>query len=294
MSARFGHLEAVKWLISNGAKLDSLNNGSATPFFIACQEGKMEVVRWFWENTSCNRFIENKVGATVLCQAAWMGHLEVVKFLYERGLSATKPNRRKASPLIVAAEANRLPVLSFLLSLKEVDVNCNMDSGSTALHLAAVKGHADIVRKLLSSGANVDENSTKFTPLRFAVINGHVEIVKLLLDAGANPESIDEYGSSPLGYAITSKQPEIVKMLLECNVDVNKPLPLMPLSQIPDRERTIMFLTTSLPDSPSFPSESLVLIMKHLICFNAKLKDRCHPSNSNKIILEFFKKLIPK
>jgi len=57
---------------------------------------------------------------------------------------------------------------------------------ATPLIYAAAEGHADVVRLLLSAGANKEaEDHWGHTALQVAKENHHPGIVKLLLDAGA-------------------------------------------------------------------------------------------------------------
>ena len=65
---------------------------------------------------------------------------------------------------------------------------------------AAKAGHVDEVRRLLESGADVNEklSGVTFTPLILAVMGGHVEVVKLLLKAGADPNA--SFGVAHVGF----------------------------------------------------------------------------------------------
>lgn len=58
--------------------------------------------------------------------------------------------------------------------------------GHTALHHAAVGGHGEVVKELIKSGANVEEqNENGHTPLMEAASAGHVRVAEILLNAGA-------------------------------------------------------------------------------------------------------------
>jgi len=74
------------------------------------------------------------------------------------------------------------------LLAKGLNVNTPLRVGTTALHFAAQKGHAEIVRILLEHGADVNAKDTEagFTPLLFAAFKGHAAIVQMLLDRGAS------------------------------------------------------------------------------------------------------------
>jgi ankyrin repeat protein len=60
--------------------------------------------------------------------------------------------------------------------------------GSTALHHAAWRGHADVVKLLLQAGADVNAKtrSNSETPLHLAAMHGHTDVIQLLLQAGAD------------------------------------------------------------------------------------------------------------
>ena len=62
--------------------------------------------------------------------------------------------------------------------------------GWTPLTEAAGEGHVEVVRLLLSAGADMEKFSTYGdTPLIYAARGGHVEVERLLLSAGADTKS---------------------------------------------------------------------------------------------------------
>jgi ankyrin repeat protein len=95
-------------------------------------------------------------------------------------------------PIVVAALGDYKGVQLLLDS--SANINAEDGEGYTALINASFTNSADIVRLLLSKGANVNASSnltikgkkTRITPLMIAKSQGHQEIVKLLTDAGAN------------------------------------------------------------------------------------------------------------
>ena len=62
------------------------------------------------------------------------------------------------------------------------------NNGLTALMLAAMKDHTEVVKLLLEKGAEVNakESTDSATALMMAANNGHAEVVKLLLEKSAN------------------------------------------------------------------------------------------------------------
>jgi ankyrin repeat protein len=90
------------------------------------------------------------------------------------------------------------------------------NNGSSLLHVAAFRGHREIVEYLLSEGINPDcEDSRKMTPLILAVYFGHKNVAAVLLDHGADINKKDSRGSVPLRFAIDQRDVDMVKFLID-------------------------------------------------------------------------------
>ncbi|MHA1960719.1 MAG: ankyrin repeat domain-containing protein [Candidatus Thorarchaeota archaeon] len=95
------------------------------------------------------------------------------------------------------------------------DVNAtNDDFRDTAIHVASSKGHLEIVKFLIDSGADILAlNGVDMTPIHLAVRDGHTQIVELFLDVA---EEIPERLLSDMmhvGSMSVYGRPEIVDML---------------------------------------------------------------------------------
>jgi ankyrin repeat protein len=94
----------------------------------------------------------------------------------------------------------------------------SIDSGGGALHLMAQRNDVAAVNWLLAHGANVNgrwsSQGAEVTPLHLAAARGHAEMVQLLLRAGADPRIRDSrHNEEPIGWAKYFRQPEIVRLL---------------------------------------------------------------------------------
>lgn len=87
---------------------------------------------------------------------------------------------------------------------------------SVALDMAAQKGHADIVKFLITQGAYV--NIYHDQALRYSCTNGYTDVVKILLEAGADLHVFDDL---PLRYTCEKGHTETVRVLLEYGANVN-------------------------------------------------------------------------
>ena len=126
-------------------------------------------------------------------------------------------------PLYYAIE-NDLTEIATLLIIAGTPLHYDDQSDRTALHMAAVRGNADIVGLLLtdSEEARINAgNASGITALFSASIRGHLEIVNMLLDAGADPDILSEQSYHALYYSIYEGHFEIMKRLVAAGADPN-------------------------------------------------------------------------
>lgn len=69
---------------------------------------------------------------------------------------------------------------------------------TSALRLAASRGHSGCVEELLFRGAEVNADPGGRTALHDACLGGHASCVRLLLNHGADPDVLADDGTSPL------------------------------------------------------------------------------------------------
>lgn len=73
-----------------------------------------------------------------------------------------------------------------------------MERGSTALQIAAIRGHVEVVKALLEARATVDTPTGRgYSPLHLACEFSQFAMAALLLEKGADPESRTTYGDTP-------------------------------------------------------------------------------------------------
>jgi len=69
----------------------------------------------------------------------------------------------------------------------------------TALHMAAIKNHPQVAKRLLVAGADASgADSNLMTPLHLAAQHGHDSVIEELLNAGANIDVLDKNNYSAL------------------------------------------------------------------------------------------------
>ena len=130
--------------------------------------------------------------------------------------------KRLVKNLMMYAGDGELSEVRRLLSLG-VNPNAIDDDGETALHIAAINGHVEVVKMLLAAGADLEVKGGIFgmTALIYATNQEHAEVAKILLSAGADVNAVGTFGSTALMNAAAGRHTEIVKMLLSAGANPN-------------------------------------------------------------------------
>jgi len=116
--------------------------------------------------------------------------------------------------------------------LKEgVNVNCTFvedkNEGKvdyTPLTVATKQSDTEMMKILISAGADLEQTAQNLTPLSIAIYDGSLEKIDLLVKSGANLNSVNIWLSShtPLTFAIKCNQTkELIELLLELGADIN-------------------------------------------------------------------------
>jgi ankyrin repeat protein len=153
--------------------------------------------------------------------AARQGNLALWREMLKLGASPQAVDAGGNGALVLAVLSEREEMLREVLTHR-VDLDRLGNIGMTALGVAATRGHAGTVQRLLKAGARPDvADATGTTPLAIAARQGRADIVGLLLQARADPDRADEMRVTPLHLAAERGHATIVRALLEAGADPN-------------------------------------------------------------------------
>ncbi len=138
----------------------------------------------------------------------------------------------KNNPFLIAAKDGDLAIVRSLLEKDKNHLETTDILGQTALIIAAICGHAEVVEFLIGEGANldaktfaeIDESEEKYKPnsyqfwgrtaLYYAIENHHSNIACLLIERGASV-TLTKTDLQPIHLAIVKRDFPVLKKLVE-------------------------------------------------------------------------------
>jgi ankyrin repeat protein len=175
-------------LIDAGANVNARNSYGVTALYIAARGGDPVATRMLL-GAGADANTALPAGETVLMTAAKAGNPDVVRALLTGGTNVSLLQMAEQRAAVQIAEAagyaaptNPTAVTNF------ADVNARERwYGRTALMIAAVEGHPDVVRLLLEAGSPVDVlDEEGASALSLARSFGHLDVAATLVEAGAS------------------------------------------------------------------------------------------------------------
>ena len=127
-----------------------------------------------------------------------------------------------STALHVAAMKNRLEIAKLLIN-SGLDPNAKRSSDSTPLIFAIQKNNYQMVKLFLDNGVPATQKVSRHMPaIHCAAQWGHVDIIKLLIERGANVNRTYWQDVTPLCKAVSADHLEAVKLLLKLGAKIDK------------------------------------------------------------------------
>lgn len=147
--------------------------------------------------------------------------VDTLRRLQRQGFDLNTRDETGQPGLMLALRSDSLRAAGFLIAQPGIDLDALGPTGENALMLAALRGHAGLLRQLIERGAEV--NKPGWTPLHYAATHpgpASVEMVELLLEHSAYIDAASPNDSTPLMMAARYGNPASVRLLIDAGADV--------------------------------------------------------------------------
>jgi ankyrin repeat protein len=224
----------------------------------------------------------NRYGVTPLMLAVENGDVPMIDLLVKAGADVRATLPEGETLLMTAVRTGDVGVVSKLLATGATVDARESFHGETALIWASAADHADIVRALVTAGADVNGRSRldafarrtqgltvlplgNWTPLMYAAREGALDTASALVQAGADVNLTDPDGATALAVAIINLKFDVAAMLIGNGADPNiaDSTGMTPLYAAVDMN-TITW-TFGLPEPPASPTVSAFDVVSRLL-----------------------------
>ena len=200
-----GRYEDCERILEKGtSNIDTLDNKTKqTALHCAASHGKLQYVKLLLKyNANCN--VQDSSGNTPLhLSINYRDQICSKEILKCDNLQINLANDAQETPLHLAAKKGHIDIVDKLLNMRP-DHNAVDSSGNTVLHLAAAGGYLDCCKKILRD--NVDKinagNNDENTPLHLAAKKGKSNIIACLQEYQADCNLRNSLGDTPLHLAV--------------------------------------------------------------------------------------------
>lgn len=165
-SAAYGNSEALNYLYSTGAPLDTVSEKNETPLILAARFGHSGIVKQLIDSgADLDAADVNRAGA--LTWAARIGNADITHMLIQAGAETDIIDTAGFTPLAHAVRLGHTDIVDMLISGK-ASVSITLPKGSSMIYWAAFQDH--IAERLYSSDADITKiEDNEILPLESAL-----------------------------------------------------------------------------------------------------------------------------
>ena len=162
------------------------------------------------------------VGATPLHASAELGRIEIFKLIIQKAENKNPETISGSTPMHIAAWKGHNQIIQVLMEDDRVgEKNPAKKDGTTPLHLAASCGNAETCKIIMQHTQERSPADTYGgTPLHAAAVSGHTETFKILMESVQDKNPANKVGFTPLHYAAGENHLHLVKILVENITDI--------------------------------------------------------------------------
>uniref|UniRef100_A0A673H9Z6 Protein phosphatase 1 regulatory subunit 12A n=1 Tax=Sinocyclocheilus rhinocerous TaxID=307959 RepID=A0A673H9Z6_9TELE len=222
-----GDTEEVLRMLDRCADINYANVDGLTALHQACIDDNVDMVTFLVEHGACINQPDNE-GWIPLHAAASCGYLDIAEYLISQGANVGVVNSEGETPLDIAEEEAMEELLQNEINRQGVDIEAarkeeerimlrdarqwlnsghindvrHTKSGGTALHVAAAKGYAEVLKLLIQAGYDVNiKDYDGWTPLHAAAHWGKEEACRILVEHLCEMDIVNKVGQTAFDVA---------------------------------------------------------------------------------------------
>jgi len=215
-----GRVDEAKQLVKHSASGNEVDGQGATALHRAAAAGHTDMVAVLLGIDGVAINTQDANGATALMEASKANHISTLKKLMEAGAETDLVDSSQKTAFMWATEKGNNEIVELLAPVANIDMKGK--GGWTSLYQAAFHGNLDMVKLLISRGADTKEaNDDGWAPLHAAAYSGNKDMVAVLIEGGAEVDVVDKQGTTPLMQACSSGHEDVVAALIQHKANVN-------------------------------------------------------------------------
>lgn len=224
LAAGIGHAEIVEILVKQGnAAIDVFDARNQTPMHYAVNNKQLEIVKLLLRlgvDVNKVRKGQGSMKLSPLHNAVSNSNYDGRDLCFDImrciiNAPNCKVNLQDYENKTPLHYADRLKTIEVLLTREDIDPLVKDDSGKTPFCYAKEGNRLDIVKALINSRYGPEKNSL----LHLAAKKGHLELIDSILDEGVEVDALNEGGESAIYLAAKKGHTNVVKLLLKEGAD---------------------------------------------------------------------------
>ena len=182
-SAQSGNYELVIYLANKGTDIYLKTNDGTNCLHIAALEGNLNLCNLLINKYRFDVNVVQKRGWTALHFSAQSGNYKLFTYFADMGNDIHLEINDRTNCLHIAAFNGHLNLCKILVNKHKFDVNAAVKNGWTALHCSAKSGNYELVTYFADMGTDIHlETNNGMNCLHIAALKGHLNLCKKLIN----------------------------------------------------------------------------------------------------------------
>lgn len=211
-----GPVVAVELTDVSGSNFYFVDEVDAIALFEAVKNGNPEIIDLLIQYGADLSIRSTSGNSSAFTIAAGKGDLETLKKLIAHWKNEQVIQPYLEAAMRVAAKNGHIALVDFL-GTQLIDIHAKNKEGLSALMMAALHGHANIVEKLLKTASLAEQKIAYVHATKYALKKESYDILRLFSEQATDINSVDQMGESILMSVIDSATPGLLEKIIKKN-----------------------------------------------------------------------------